>query len=490
MLGAGPSFVDRRSVPMRCMQVAAASLLFTVLALTAASRAAAAAATNDNVANATVVSALPFTDTADTTEATVESNEGGCGPPTHTVWYRINLPQAATAVVYVTAVGFSNPSVTLWPGSPPNVAPICGGPDGSLTSSLSAGVNYYLQVGTRFFWEPGGQVTVAISALVPPVNDDFADATPFAAVPFRDGGTLAGATVEPSEPQASPYYHATASVWYAFTPSTAATIAVGGSGIAVGAFSGSRVEQLTQLGFQELAYGVPLTVWVAAGATVYLQVVPQFGGSGGPFTLTVDLAPPPVASFSLSPPDPSVFDTVQFVDQSNDPAQMEIVSRSWTFGDGDTAAGCCPTHRFALDGDYDVRLTVETSDGRTATASQSVHVQTHDVSIRELSVPGTGKVGKTAAVVVGLTNARYPEQVDVELLRAVAGGFESVGYVTVFVPARKPRQPTEVKFSYTFRPDDAAVGKVTFEAVATIAGSRDALQGDNTAIATTTKVTS
>jgi hypothetical protein len=472
------------------MGAVAALLPFIALALGLPGPATAAAPANDNVANATVVSALPFTDSVDTTDATIESNEGGCGPPTHTVWYRINLPQTATAVIHVTAAGFNNPSVTLWPGPPPNVAPICGGPDGGLTSTLSAGTTYYLQVGTRFFWEPGGQVTVAISALVPPANDDFAAATPFSVLPFRESGTLGGATVEQNEPQASPYYRASASVWYAFTPATPVTIAVGGSGIAVGAFSGSQLGQLTQLGFQELAYGVPLIVRVAAGATVYLQVVPQFGGSGGPYTLSVDAAPPPVASFSLWPPDPSIFDAVQFSDQSSDPGQMGIASRSWEFGDGATATGCCPMHRFALDGDYEVRLTVETSDGRTASATQSVHIQTHDVSIRELSVPGSGKAGKTAAVVVGLANSRYPERVDVQLLRAGPGGFETVGYAAgVIVPARKTRQPTEVQFTYTFTSDDAAVGKVTFEAVATIVGARDALPGDNVAIATTPKDT-
>jgi hypothetical protein len=41
-------------------------------------------------------------------------------------------------------------------------------------------------------------------------------------------------------------------------------------------------------------------------------------------------------------------------------------------------------------------------------------------------------------------------------------------------------------FSYTFTPGDAALGKVTFEAIATIAGPRDALPADNTAIASTT----
>jgi hypothetical protein len=43
-------------------------------------------------------------------------------------------------------------------------------------------------------------------------------------------------------------------------------------------------------------------------------------------------------------------------------------------------------------------------------------------------------------------------------------------------------------FSYTFTADDRLAGKVTFQAVATPVGVRDAQPGDNTAIAPVTKV--
>jgi hypothetical protein len=45
-----------------------------------------------------------------------------------------------------------------------------------------------------------------------------------------------------------------------------------------------------------------------------------------------------------------------------------------------------------------------------------------------------------------------------------------------------------VLFSYTFTPDDAIIGKVTFRAVAVILGGRDALPADNVAIGPPTKV--
>jgi PKD repeat protein len=465
-------------------------LVAVMLAVLAPGNAAAAAPGNDDIANATQVQSLPFSDTVDTTEAGQQDNEGGCGPPTHTVWYVINLPHDATLTLHIRATGFNNPSATLWVGGhPPNANPVCGGPEGDLTYRVQAGQTYYLQIGTRFFWEPGGIVEVSIDEIPAPANDGFAAATTFSDLPFSDSGNMAGATVEPNEPKASPYYPPVASVWYRFTPAASATVSVGGSGIAVAAFSGSHFGDLTQLGFQELAYGVPLTVRTIAGTPIYLQVVPQFGGGGGPFSLTVDIAPPPLASFWTAPFDPSIFDAIQFVDQSYDPVGIGVQSWSWTFGDGATATGCCPTHRYTADGDYSVKLTIATQDGRRASVTQGVHVQTHDVAIRELTVPMNGKVGRTALITVGINNTRYPEIVEVQLLKSVPGStFQQVGVLTITVPARKGKQTTQVAFSYTFTSDDAAVGKLSFESVATPIGVRDAVVADNTMISPSIRV--
>jgi hypothetical protein len=54
--------------------------------------------------------------------------------------------------------------------------------------------------------------------------------------------------------------------------------------------------------------------------------------------------------------------------------------------------------------------------------------------------------------------------------------------------ARGGRRLEAAHNSYTFTSDDAALGKVTFEAVATIVNARDALPADNTATALPTKV--
>lgn len=122
--------------------------------------------------------------------------------------------------------------------------------------------------------------------------------------------------------------------------------------------------------------------------------------------LTLELVPPAQASFAYFPSDPSTFDTVQFDDNSWDIAG--IVERTWNLGDGTTPTGCCPLRRYASDGSYLVQLNIRTTDGRTATATATVEVQTHDVAITQMLVPKTGRVGHSKQISVTISNSRYP----------------------------------------------------------------------------------
>jgi hypothetical protein len=138
-------------------------------------------------------------------------------------------------------------------------------------------------------------------------------------------------------------------------------------------------------------------------------------------------------------------------------------------------------------------VTVVTLDGRTASSTQVVPVRTHDVAVTKLDVPSRGRVGRTSLVAAQVSDTRYPETVQVQLFKSDPSSpdaFLLVGTLTQSIPVRPRAQTTRFVFSYTFTSDDGVVGKVTFKAVATIIGARDALPSDNTAIATTTKVTS
>ena len=273
--------------------------------------------------------------------------------------------------------------------------------------------------------------------------------------------------------------------WYAFTPTETASITadVPYNGILT-AYTGSSVGSLDEVGCQGW-YG-HVTFRATAGQTYYFQVARVYGQD--PVQFTLELAPPPVAWISLSPSDPSTYDTVQFYDYSHDPADVGIASREWQFGDGATATDYSVSHKYAADGDYTVRLTVMTADGRTASASQTLHVRTHDVAIVRFSAPESASVGQTRQISVDIRNTRYPETVTLQLLKSVPGGYQSVGYLTQSVPVRRSGRVTSFASSYTFTPDDATMGKVTFKAIATLQDAHDALPADNEAISSPTKV--
>lgn len=79
----------------------------------------------------------------------------------------------------------------------------------------------------------------------------------------------------------------------------------------------------------------------------------------------------PTASFSFSPLNPAVNETVSFDASAS---TGDIVSYSWDFGDGETSTGQTTTHSYSAEGNYDVKLTVEDSAGKTDTETKTVAV--------------------------------------------------------------------------------------------------------------------
>ncbi len=475
--------------------VAVAVLAVALFAL-APGTASAAVPANDNFASAQAIdpSSLPFSDSVDITGATMESGEpSGCYFAGKTIWYSITPTADGTLrtdignsnfldrILYVykqNGSGFSGLSAIAC------ASPYYNGMS-SATFHVQAGSTYYLQVG-GFFSSSSGTLNLSIQAILPPSNDDFTNATSIGSVPFNDDLDTTAATTQSGEPTPSCGSSPQWSAWYAFSPPTTGSYmanitATGGFGFAVeyGAYTGNSLGSLSQTACH---LGNPFTFHADAGSPVYIQVASN-GGSGQPMHFTLDVAPSPTAAFSYYPGDPSVFDTVQLYDNSYDPAGVGISSESWQFGDGSTATGCCPTHPYGSDGDYSVKLAVGTSDGRSASTTQIVHVKTHDVAISKLTVPQSAAAGQTRAITVGVTNSRYPESVQVQLYR----NDTLVGTLTQQVPVRGSNRTTNFSFNYTFTSDDAALGKVTFKAVATM-NVRDALPSDNTAVALPTKV--
>jgi PKD repeat protein len=448
---------------------------------------------NDAFAAATAIAALPFAASIDLSDATTEpSAPFGCASYVGDVWFRLTAP--ANQSVRVT---LSAPDSQLWAAAyrdsgggtsglqPINQCIYAGQPS---TLTLTAGDSYYLQV-NRGFSATLLTATLTIELIAPPANDNFADAARFSTLPHRDNADSSAATAEAGEPILCTPPASEKTVWYAFTPSSSGSVVatIGAPepyGIAV--YVGSSLNALSSL---DCHYGYPLALHVQAGTTYYFQLGLS-GGRGSQLQFNLDVAPPPLASFYSYPLDPSAFDLVSFASASYDPAASPLAER-WDFGDGSVGTGTYPQHRYRADGDYTVTLTVTSADGRHASATQVVSVRTHDVAVLGFDVPRSAKAGKTATITVAVGNTRYAEAVQVRLLKSVAGGsWEQVGELVNQVPVMKPKKTASFALSYRFTAEDAAAGKVTFQAAAyLVGGPRDASPNDNTVIAPPTIVT-
>jgi len=111
-------------------------------------------------------------------------------------------------------------------------------------------------------------------------------------------------------------------------------------------------------------YFVRLTLEDAAGRTTSISR-----------SIAVGQAPAPAAEFTFSPANPQPNDDVRFNAGATVPAPgRTIVSYTWDFGDGGTASGITPTHRYTQARTYNVTLTVTDDIGRTSVVTKPVEV--------------------------------------------------------------------------------------------------------------------
>jgi hypothetical protein len=446
---------------------------------------------NDNFADATVIGALPFDDTVDLTYASTQDNEPqNCNWSPQTVWYSFTPTQ--TMWVRVTGSGLSDTNLVIHQAYGPGITDLsfigC-------SSWYNASVEFQANVGTTYYFQTGkiyagaGTLQINVQQVPPPDNDYFKNSILVSSLPFNYNVDARAATLENGEPlpDCAQGYGAGATIWYAFTPveTQKLTAYASGSDPFEAVYTGSALNGLQQLACRRS--GGNMTFLAQGGVTHYFQVG-NLNNQGSWLYFELYVTPPLTVYFYYWPNDPSEYDTVQFNAYCYDPVGEQFTQQVWDLGDGTTADGCCPIHRYAREGDYTATLTCTTKDGRSATSTQTIAVRTHDVAITKLAAPQAAASGQTRQLSVEVKNKRVGENVQVELYKSVPNGYEQVGRLTQFVPVRSGNRTTTFAFSYTFTPADAAVGKVTFKAVASILNARDALPADNEAIASPTKV--
>jgi hypothetical protein len=459
---------------------------FITLAITSGP-AYAAPPDNDTFANATVITSLPFNDSQNIAEATIEPSEPIDSPyyQGRSVWY--SFTPTADAVVRIDPAGSDGtPFMVVYRASGVGFAGLTRIASDNWSSAaiqtlhVQTGTTYYIQGGDRYaVWGFTNNFALSMNVVQPPQNDDFAQAIPFTSVPFSDSRDLTAASVEPGEPQACGASFAQ-SAWYAFTPTTSG--AYGAFGVSnVNVYTGNALGNLTNVACADWP---GLYFHADAGTTYYLQT---YGTDVR--GVNIDVVPPPAADFIYSPGEPSTFDDLTFSYWNGGYWDPTVNGWEWDFGDGATAAGASVSHRFTRDGDYTVTLTVAARGGRTNAVIKTVQVRTHDVTVLSVVAPAKGKVGKQASITVGVGNTRYPETVQVDLYKITPQGDVLVGTSIQTVRVMKLKTAVNYSFNYIFTNEDALIGKLPFRAVATIQGARDAVNSDNTATTPPTLVT-
>ncbi|HVE93475.1 MAG TPA: hypothetical protein VNB24_01045, partial [Acidimicrobiales bacterium] len=186
------------------------------------------------VGNDDFVSAKPVVgtvyDTVDVTTATTETGEPvpSCGVVGHTVWYRAELPSAATVSVTTRNSDFDTLVAVHEGAAMDSLTERACADDGvglqaDLSVTLDPGV-YMIQVGgagtsageLRATLRGAPEVNDPAGA---PVNDAMSQATEIPALPFEVDVDLTNATQESDEPDSDCDYGSFRTVWFRYSPS-------------------------------------------------------------------------------------------------------------------------------------------------------------------------------------------------------------------------------------------------------------------------------
>jgi hypothetical protein len=473
----------------------AISLLLLVQMFTGITPAMAAPPVNDLFADAISIDSLPFSHSLDNTEATVEADEQQwCNSMPNTVWYSFTAASAGAIRIDMAGTTFPGTMLNVYRDNGTGMTGLsflgCTTDFGDLgyrSLTVEAGAIYYFQAGS---YNGGtGELHINLQTIPPPANDNYADAEMLSStIPLDVFGDTFASTNEAGEPIPSCSFIdpvPSQTVWYSFTPAASGTVSAWLPSTTftpvLSAYTGSTLDNLTEIRCQN--FSNLLSLAVTAGTTYYFQVGNLFPWEqGGTFQFHIEQVPLPQAGFFYSPSDPSRFDTISFQTASSDPGNIGIENFEWDLGDGTTGSDSSIAHKYAVDGDYQVTHTVTTLDGRTASLTQTVQVRTHDVAITKITAPLSANAGQMKTITVSLRNNNSPEVVQIELFKSTPTGFVWVGTVIRTVTALAGNRTTNINFSYIFTSEDVAVGKVTFKAVATLQGARDALLADNEAL--------
>ncbi|WP_328451941.1 hypothetical protein [Amycolatopsis sp. NBC_00438] len=458
--------------------------LAVAAALVAPAAASAGTPSNDDFGTATTVTALPFKATQDVGEGTAAADD-----PTScyswiasSVWYDYTASADGFVRALPSGVG-QQPFIAVYTGERGALTQVPGacaewnnGP--SVTFPVTAGQTYHIMLFKQYAGA-GQPATLDLATVPREPNDDFAAAA-VATLPGTFSGDLTRSSAEPGEAAPSCDPGADHSVWYRYTPDRTRAISVEARSRwspSVTVYRGATRDSLSEVDCKSAGGGDKRPVFTAtAGQQYWIRVADDAEGASW-YDIRLTTAPALTPNANSWPNIPSVFDDVSFSPNAGDHLGRPLVGGELKFGDGTSVrltSNTQVTHRYAADGDYRLEISATTDDGRSGTGFQTLHVETHDVTLTGLSLPSQARVGQTKPVKVSVVDNRYDEKIVVSLRKkAESGYYQDVGTLTQFVPAGGR---VDFPFAYTYTAADAAAGQAEFEVTANIDGRYD---GDN-----------
>jgi hypothetical protein len=344
--------------PVRVLSVLGFCLWFgipTIAAATLTDTSDLSTPANDACSGATVIHAIPFTDTLSTTGATTVPGDplqscttDGPSQNSRSVWY--SFTPAASGMFVADTLGSTYDTVlSVYTGTCQTLVELACDDDAGLSSqsrlSFSAESGQTVLLEATAFGQADGGTLILNVALAPsaPAKDSCSEATVIPEIPFTDTVLTAGATTDPNDPLQSCTFDGPSqnsrSVWYSFTPTAAGTFVVDTLGstydTVLSAYTGT-CRTPVELACNDdvgLSSQSRLSFSAESGETVLLEATAFGQGDGGTLILNVALAPSPPANDACS--EATVIPAIPFTDTvstvgattaPNDPLQ------SCTFG--------------------------------------------------------------------------------------------------------------------------------------------------------------
>lgn len=254
---------------------------------------------NDNFADALIISSSPFSHDTDTTGSTTELGEPqpSCAPVGATVWYRLDLTEAALVHAKTFGSKFDTVIAVYTGTSLSGLTEVgCNDDDeslGSLQSNLKVAIptagTVYLQVGGY----GGASGLLKLNVTQGLVNDDFEFATLINIDPFVKAGNTSSTTVQSGEPRGCGTLKHT--IWFKIEPDVEKSLRLIAEGTGFSpVFNVYTGTALTTLQFETCSTGDGrASVLVSPGFTYYIQIGSFFEDFGGPFVFTTESLLPP-----------------------------------------------------------------------------------------------------------------------------------------------------------------------------------------------------